>query len=118
MLTRPYVGLKPTHPDSAAGMRTLPQVSVPNEPAQLPATTDAPDPPDEPPGIRVWSCGLRVGPKCALFVVPPQANSCVACLPSRTAPAARSRAATVLSPPAGVPANVGEPAVVGTPATS
>ena len=48
----------------------------------------AADPPLDPPGMREWSHGLRVG-----GVTVPQAYSCVRVLPTRIAPAARSRAA-------------------------
>ena len=50
----------PTSPVSAAGCRMEPPVSVPiDQGARCPATA-ADDPPDEPPGIRSWSQGLRV----------------------------------------------------------
>jgi hypothetical protein len=35
-----------------AGIRTLPHVSVPTLPIDVRATTDAAEPPDDPPGIR------------------------------------------------------------------
>ena len=70
-------------------MRMLPPVSVPIVAAASRAAIAAPEPPLEPPGMRVGFHGLRVGPKCGLFVVTPNANSCVLSLPSRTAPASR-----------------------------
>jgi len=95
--TRPNVGLSPTQPQNAAGIRTLPPVSVPTAAAASPAASAAPLPPEEPPGIRLGSWGLRVVPKCGFVVVTPKASSWVFVLPSRTAPASRSRAATVAS---------------------
>src|SRR4029077_14221187 len=65
-LTRPYVGLRPTTPQKAAGMRIEPPVSVPMEPWQSPAETAAADPLDEPPGVLVGSHGLRISPNSAL----------------------------------------------------
>ena len=58
MLNLPKVGLKPTHPQNAAGMRTLPPVSLPVAAAQRCATTAAADPPLDPPGMRVGSTGI------------------------------------------------------------
>ena len=51
-LTRPSVGLRPTTPHAAAGMRIEPPVSVPTESAHRPAASAAPPPPLEPPGTR------------------------------------------------------------------
>ena len=52
----------------------------------------APAPPLEPPGVRVMSCGLRVGPKSAFSVVGRAPISGVLVLPISTAPARRRRA--------------------------
>src|SRR5262245_7239672 len=90
-LTRPYVGLRPTMPQHAAGPRMEPPVSVPVAPGQRNAATAAPDPPLEPPGTRSSAHGLRVGPYQGLLVVAPAANSWVLHLPTRTAPAAFNR---------------------------
>ena len=51
----------PTTPQNAAGCLIDPPVSLPYEPAARPPATAAADPPDEPPGTRVRSQGLRVG---------------------------------------------------------
>src|SRR5918911_4737413 len=75
LLTRPYVGFRPTQPHSAAGMRILPPVSVPVVPAASPAAIAAPEPPLDPPGIASRFHGLRVAPKCGLLVVTPNASS-------------------------------------------
>ncbi len=50
-------GLSPATPHSAAGVRTLAPVSVPTASARCPAATAAADPDEEPPVIRVGSCG-------------------------------------------------------------
>ena len=58
----PRAGFRPTTPHSAAGVRTLAPVSVPSASGRCPAATAAAQPEDEPPVIRVGSCGLRAGP--------------------------------------------------------
>src|SRR6184192_2162762 len=75
LLTRPYVGFRPTHPHSEAGMRMLPPVSVPVVPAASAAAIAAPEPPLDPPGIASRFHGLCVAPKCGLLVVTPKASS-------------------------------------------
>ena len=55
---RPRLGFRPTMPHQAAGMRTEPPMSVPSASGTQPLATAAPDPPDEPPGVRVRSHGL------------------------------------------------------------
>lgn len=59
--TRPYVGLSPTTPQKCAGCRMLPPVSEPREALHWRAATAAAEPPEEPPGTRLVSHGLRVG---------------------------------------------------------
>src|SRR5438067_7463753 len=95
--TRPYVGLRPTTPQSAAGWRTLPPVSEPRPAGTMRAATAAADPPLDPPGTRVVSHGLRVGPTDECSVDEPIANSSRFVLPMIDAPRARSRAAAVAS---------------------
>src|SRR5476651_2301823 len=48
--TRRCVGLNPTMPLKAAGIRHEPPVSVPSAPCAMPSTTDTAAPEDEPPG--------------------------------------------------------------------
>jgi hypothetical protein len=48
-LTRPYVGLRPTTPQQAAGSRMEPPVSLPSAPSAKPAATAAAEPLLEPP---------------------------------------------------------------------
>ncbi len=50
--TRRAVGLKPTTPLNAAGMRTEPPVSVPIPASAMPSATETPAPAEEPPGMR------------------------------------------------------------------
>ncbi len=52
----------PNTPHREAGTRTEPLVSVPSVKGTKPDVTVAALPPDDPPALRVVSCGLRVGP--------------------------------------------------------
>ena len=56
------------------------------------AATAAALPPEEPPGVRARSHGLRVGPKALFSLDEPIANSSMFVLPTITASAARRRA--------------------------
>ncbi len=56
--TSPYVGLKPTIPQQAAGMRTEPPESVPSAASTCPSTSAAALPPLEPPGTRPGAIGI------------------------------------------------------------
>ena len=51
--TRPYVGLRPTTPHSAAGWRIDPPVSEPSASGVMPAATATADPPLDPPGNSI-----------------------------------------------------------------
>ena len=102
-------------PQAAAGMRMDPPVSVPIEASDIPVATAIADPPLDPPGDRDGSLGLRAAPNADSSLVVPNANSCRLHLPTRTAPARRSRAVTGASADAGVGGVTCEPAVVGTP---
>src|SRR5688572_20391857 len=73
--TRPYVGLRPTTPQSAAGWRTDPPVSEPRATGTIRAATAAAEPPDDPPGTREVSHGLRAGPNAECSFEDPIANS-------------------------------------------
>jgi hypothetical protein len=57
-LTRPYVGLRPTHPFTADGYRIEPPVSVPTDAKHRPAAVATPEPLDETPLQRVASHGF------------------------------------------------------------
>ncbi len=91
MGTRPRLGLKPTAPESAAGIRTDPPMSVPSANGTTPVATATADPPDEPPEVRSGFQGLRVTPHRGLDVKLEWANSGVVVLPMRIAPASSSR---------------------------
>ena len=80
-----------------------------------PAATAADDPPDDPPGTRVVSCGLRVGPKAEFSVDEPIANSSMLVLPTVMAPAAANRVTTVASYGGSQPSRIRDEHVVGTP---
>src|SRR5689334_11109889 len=100
--TRTLVGLIPAIPLLCDGPRMDPPQSEPMSNAARPAATDAPAPPDEPAVLRVKSYGLCDEPYSKLLAVlippkPPSVNSGVLVLPSRIAPAARTRATTVAS---------------------
>jgi hypothetical protein len=58
----PVGRLEAEDPQSAAGTRIDPFVSEPSVSGTRPAATAAAEPPDEPPGTREGSRGLRVGP--------------------------------------------------------
>ena len=61
----------------------------------MPAATAAADPPDDPPGTRDTSQGLRVGLYALFSVDEPIANSSMLVLPTTIAPAASRRSTTV-----------------------
>src|SRR5437870_1788154 len=62
VLITPQLGLNPTQPHSAAGIRTLPAVSVPSASGTMPAATAAAEPPDEPPDVSSGFQGFCTGP--------------------------------------------------------
>src|SRR5579862_1346111 len=79
-------------PDSAAGWRIDPPVSVPVAPMQRFAATAAAEPPDDPPGTTVrlefrGRQGLVTGSNQQFSFDEPMANSSMLVLPSNTAPA-------------------------------
>ena len=84
---RPLVGLRPNTPQHAAGIRMEPPASFPWAMATMPEATAAPAPPLEPPGVRVVSHGLRVGPNLTGSVVAPIAISGRLVLPMAISPA-------------------------------
>ncbi len=94
---RPRVGLSPTRPHIAAGMRIDPEMSLAWAAGTMRAATAAADPPDEPPGDRSRSHGLWVGPYSTGSVVPITAISGVFVRPIGISPLARKRNASWLS---------------------
>ena len=89
--TAPNVGRRPEMPQSDAGSRTDPPVSVPIAATQRSAATAAPEPPLDPPGIRSGAAGLTTAPNVSFADVAPNASSWRFALPRITPPAARSR---------------------------
>src|ERR1700689_3221082 len=103
----------PTMPQTAAGWRMEPPVSVPIPSGASYAVTAALDPPDDPPGMRLRSHGLRDGPYAEFSVDEPIANSSMLVLPRMMTPAWRSRAVMVASYGGCQPSRIFEPHVVG-----
>src|SRR6185503_4819016 len=97
LLTRPYVGFKPTTEQKLAGHLTEPPVSEPSDRAHSSAATLAALPPDDPPGTLAMSHGFLVAPFLLNSVVDPIANSSRFVLPIRMAPASKSVFTTVAS---------------------
>ncbi len=130
--TRPKLAFMPTLPQKAAGMRTLPAPSVPMLSWPRPAAIAAAVPPEDPPGVRVGSQGLRLMPVSGELVSALHPNSGVVVLPNIAAPASRRRATDGASASHGwsgliarLPRRVGQPLVhrmslmvVGTPSTA
>ena len=102
-------------PQNEAGRRMEPPVSVPKAAQAWSAATAAADPPDEPPGTRSVSQGLRHGVKAEFSFDEPMANSSQLTLPIITAPASLRRCVTVASYGAINCSRIFEPAVERTP---
>ncbi len=92
--TRPRLGFIPTSPQHAAGIRIDPPPSEPVAHGTMPAATAAAEPPEEPPGVRAESQGLRVTPLAALAVHGKIISSGTFVIPIGIAPAARRRRTT------------------------
>lgn len=60
---RPTVHFNEYKPTQAAGPRTLPPISDPQESGEPPKAIKAEHPPEEPPGDRLVLSGLRVSPQ-------------------------------------------------------
>src|SRR6185312_9673087 len=82
----PRLGLKPTTPQSAAGSRTEPPVSVPIENAHNPAANAAADPWLDPPHTRLIPASQGFHGIVLLLLIVAAANSVVFVFPSRTQP--------------------------------
>ncbi|MNE98017.1 hypothetical protein D3C80_1964640 [compost metagenome] len=95
----------PVMPQNDAGWRIEPPVSVPVTAGARRAATATALPPDEPPGMRSVSQGLRTGAEASkptgntaeFSLDEPIANSSQLSLPSVTAPASASLVTTVAS---------------------
>ena len=95
-----------------------PPVHEPSVPMHSPAAMPAPEPLLEPPGMWSRFHGLRARGKPLVGSGPPSANSCIASLPSSTAPASFRRAVVVASSVGTRSAITLELAVVRTPSVS
>ncbi len=102
-------------PVTAAGWRMEPPVSVPIASGDWYEASAAEEPPPEPPGMRVRSQGLPVGPYALFSVDDPMANSSMLVLPRMTTSAALSRLVSVASYGGIQPSRILEPTVVGMP---
>ena len=94
---RPRWGLSPTRPQHAAGMRIEPPPSLPCATGTIPAATAAAEPPEEPPGVRSRSQGLRVGPNRRASLVGRMPYSGSVVVPTTMKPARFSRRVTLWS---------------------
>ncbi len=94
-------------------MRVEPPPSLAVAMGTSPAATAAALPPEDPPGVRAGSHGLRVMPHAFVLVKLRVPNSGAAVLPIGTAPAARSRATWIESAEAGALALVEQRPVAG-----
>ena len=86
---RPWLGLSPTRPQHDAGMRIDPPPSLAWANGTIPDATAAAAPPLDPPGVRVVSHGLWVGPHAIGSVVGTLPSSGLFVRPAITSPAAR-----------------------------
>src|SRR6266576_317766 len=116
--TSPYVGLNPTTPQQAAGMRIEPPESVPRAASTSPSASAAAEPPDDPPAIRPGATGFGTVPKCGFSDVTPYANSCRFVLPTFAYPLDSARRTDSAVVDGTCSANTAEPYVVVSPAVS
>ena len=86
----PTVGLSPTTPQSAAGTRPDPAVSVPMARSASPRATAAAEPELDPPATRSGACGFTTTPYGDRVPTSPVANWSRLALPTTTAPASTS----------------------------
>src|SRR5579863_8132672 len=96
-LIRPCVGLSPTTPHRAAGIRTEPPLSDPIDSGTSPPATCAPPPELDPPGEYAVFHGFLMRPKSGLSPDSPSANLFIFALPMITAPACLTRRTTAAS---------------------
>ena len=108
----------PTTPQNDAGLRSEPPMSEPSASGTMPAASAHAAPPLDPPAEREGSTGLRVTPKTVLKVWEPAANSGTLVLPTKTAPARRTRSTSSSSWSATWSARTGEPKVCGQPSSA
>ena len=111
------MGFSPTRPQQAAGIRIEPPPSLPWAIGTMPEATADAAPPEDPPGVREVSQGLRAGPKRRGSLTGRIPNSGMLVLPTITKPASRIRRATNESCAGTKSPNRSEPKVKGMPAT-
>ena len=116
--SRPRVGLSPTRPLQAAGIRIEPPPSLACAIGTTPAATNAPAPDDDAPAVWSGFHGLRTGPSrgCSADALKP--NSDIWVLPSGDSPVARKTRAKSPSARAGRGSHASVPCIVGMPATA
>src|SRR5258708_12027072 len=102
-------------PQTAAGWRIDPPVSVPMPRGASNAATAAEEPPDDPPGTRLRSQGLRDGPNAEFSVDDPIANSSMFALPRITTPPFLTPRGTVAPYGARQPSRLPDPHLLATP---
>ena len=107
--TSPYVGLKPTTPQHAAGIRIEPPESLPSAASTSPAASAAAQPPLDPPATRPGATGFGTVPNVRFSEVIPHANSCRLALPATAYPAASSRTTASADASGTWSAKTGEP---------
>ena len=93
-------------------------MSLPVASQASPLATAAAEPPDDPPGVKRVSQGLRVTPNTSLTVFPPAPNSGVLDLAMTIAPFASSRSTRMSEREAIRSAKTRDPSVQRTPATA
>ena len=116
--SRPRVGLRPTRPLQAAGMRIDPPPSLACAIGTTPAATNAPEPDEDAPAVWSGFHGLRTGPirGCSADALKPNSDICV--LPSGTRPVDRKTRANAPSARIGRGSHASVPCIVGMPATA
>lgn len=97
-------------------MRVDPPPSFAPAHGTIPAATAAAEPPEDPPGVRCRSHGLRAAPQTAGSEIAFAPNSGRLVLPKMTSPASIQRATTVACSATGNDLNACEPYEVGRPA--
>src|ERR1700733_14488663 len=115
--TRPQVGFSPTMPQNAEGTRMEPPSSHPTAISTTLDATRAALPLEDPPVVRVRSCGLSTKPVSAVWLPKLIQKLSHTDLPVISAPASRSRVTTVASLEGTNPSITFEPFIIGRPAT-